>query len=279
MSSAASSARPSPDLAAPEPASGDPLNTYVHGPEDGPVVLALHGVTGHGRRWANLAENHVPEARWIAPDLRGHGHSTYEPPWHIESHVASALAALRERTDRPAVVVGHSFGGALALHLAHDRPDAVRALVLLDPAIGQAPSRMRAVADATIASPDYDDAEQARSEKIHGAWADVAPEILDAEIAEHLVVEPSGRAHWRYSVPALVAAWGELSRDLVVPAEPVPTILVRAARVEPPYVTDALRGALRERLGDHLREVDLDCDHMVPQARPEDVAALVRSVL
>lgn len=55
--------------------SGTPLNTHLFGPTDAPEVLALHGLTGHGRRWRNLAEQHLPDVRVIAPDLRGHGRS------------------------------------------------------------------------------------------------------------------------------------------------------------------------------------------------------------
>ena len=50
------------------------LNFHLFGPDDGPPVLALHGVTGHSRRWRVLAEQ-LPELRFVAVDLRGHGHS------------------------------------------------------------------------------------------------------------------------------------------------------------------------------------------------------------
>ena len=56
------------------------------------------------------------------------------------------------------MVVGHSFGGAVALHLAAACPDLVAGLVLLDPAIGLDGKWMREVAEAMLASPDYTDA-------------------------------------------------------------------------------------------------------------------------
>ncbi|WP_346764565.1 alpha/beta fold hydrolase [Rhodococcus sp. HNM0569] len=262
-----------PDAAAP------PLHTYTFGTSDGPGVLALHGVTGHGRRWRDLADNHLPEARWIAPDLRGHGRSTFAPPWNLDAHVDSVLATLDTYTSEPVVVVGHSFGAAIALHLAHRAPECVRALVLLDPAIGLDPGVLAQVADATISSPDYTDVAEARSEKVHGAWGEVPRPLLDEEIAEHLVELPNGRVNWRISVPALVSAWGELARPLVLPAAGTPTVLVQAMKVQPPYVTPQLRDGLAERLGADLHVVELDCDHMVPQARPADTAAAIRKVL
>ncbi|WP_072687910.1 alpha/beta fold hydrolase [Rhodococcus marinonascens] len=255
------------------------LHTYLFGAEDGPEILALHGVTGHGRRWEAMAADQLPDARWISPDLRGHGRSTWAPPWNLEAHVSSLIDTLDTHARGPVLVVGHSFGGALALHLARAVPDRVRGLVLLDPAIGLDSELMRTVADLTISSPDYTDLEEARSEKIGGAWGEVPRDVLETEIAEHLIPLENGRVNWRLSTPALVTAWGELARDPVLPPAHLPTVLVQASKVQPPYVTPVFRRALAEHLGDNLTAVDIECDHMVPQARPDEVAALVRKLL
>ena len=71
------------------------------------------------------------------------------------------------------VVVGHSFGGAVALNLAAARPDLVAALVLLDPAVGLDGGWMRDIADDMFASPDYTDREEAALEKVNGSWGEV----------------------------------------------------------------------------------------------------------
>ncbi|MHA4849219.1 alpha/beta fold hydrolase [Rhodococcus sp. MSC1_016] len=255
------------------------LHTYLFGAEDGPEILALHGVTGHGKRWQALATDHIPDARWIAPDLLGHGRSSWSPPWNFESHVSCVIDTLRTHARGPVLVVGHSFGGALALHLARALPEQVRGLLLLDPAIGLDPEKMRSAADDTISSPDYTDVDEARAEKMHGSWGEVDAEVLEAEIAEHLITLANGRVNWRMSVPALVAAWGELARPAVLPPANLPTVLVQAAKVQPPYVTPEFRRALTDHLGEQLTAVDLDCDHMLPQARPDEVAQLIRTLL
>ncbi|NLE82714.1 MAG: alpha/beta hydrolase [Rhodococcus sp.] len=255
------------------------LHTYLYGPEDGPEILALHGVTGHGRRWETLAHDHVPEARWIAPDLLGHGRSTWSAPWNIEAHVAAIVDTLDAHARGPVLVVGHSFGGALALHLANTAPHLVRGLVLLDPAIGLDGALMSKIAEFTIESPDYTDAAEARAEKAGEAWSDVPPEALDSEIEEHLVELENGRVNWRMSVPAVVAVWGELAREPVLPRPDVPTVLAPAKKVQPPYTTAEFRAALSERLGENLTTVEIDSHHMVPQARPKEVGELVRTLL
>ncbi len=49
--------------------------------------------------------------------------------------------------------------------------------------------------------------------------------------------------------------------------------------MQPPYVTPEFRAALAEHLGDDLTIADLDCDHMVAHAKPDEVASLVRKLL
>lgn len=253
------------------------LQVYRYGPVGPAQVLAIHGLTGHGQRWQTLATRHLAEFAVAAPDLVGHGRSSWAAPWTLEANVA-ALADLID-VGRPAVVVGHSFGGAVALALAAARPELVCSLVLLDPAVGLDGGWMRDVADSMYASPDYTDRAEARAEKANGPWGEVEPTELDRELDEHLIVLPNGRVGWRISIPAMLSYWSELARPVTLPPNGVPMTLVRAARTEPPYATDGLIASLADRAGAAFTLLEWDCDHMVAQARPEDTAALIRAQL
>ncbi|BBX95213.1 lipase LipV [Mycobacterium lacus] len=251
---------------------------HRYGPS-GPVqVLAIHGVTEHGQTWQQLA-GHLPEITIAAPDLLGHGNSSWAAPWTIDANVSALAALVDDHADGPVMVVGHSFGGAVALQLAAARPDQVAALVLLDPAVGLDGTRVREVVDAMVAFPDYLDPAEARAEKADGAWADVDPSVLDAELDHHLIALPNGRYSWRISLPAMVCYWSELARDIVLPPPGTATTLVRAVRASPAYVSDELVTALHQRLGVAFELLDFECGHMVPQAKPTEVAALIRDRL
>jgi lipase len=255
------------------------LNVHRYGPEQPAQVLAIHGLTGHGMRWRTLATQHLPNFSVLAPDLLGHGRSSWEAPWTLDHNVAALADLLAREVTRPVVVVGHSFGGAVALKLAAARPDLVASLVLLDPAVGLDGAWMSNIADDMMASPFYLDRDEARNEKATGSWADVDAIELDAELDEHLVELPDGRLGWRISIPAMMSYWSELARDFVVPHKGIRTTLIRATRTQPPYVTDALIAALEEKLGPRFTLVDLDCDHMVAQAKPVETAAAIRDRL
>jgi lipase len=251
----------------------DVLNVHRYGPSRPPQILAIHGLTGHGRRWQTVATKHLPELSIAAPDLIGHGRSSWAAPWTLDANVAALADLLHE----PVVVVGHSFGGAVALNLAATRPDLVSSLVLLDPAVGLDGGWMRDVADDMFASPDYTDRDEARTEKANGSWVDVEPGELERELDEHLIDLPNGRVGWRISIPAMLAYWSELARPITLPPNGIPVSLVRAKKTDPPYVTEELLEALADRPDFTL--VDFASDHMVPLARPAETAALIRKAL
>jgi lipase len=99
---------------------------------EGEPLVCLHGLQEEGAHFSALAER-LPGRRLLAPDLRGHGRSDYEPPWRLEQHLEDVLDTVGEEPDRD--WCGHSFGGRLCVELANRRPELVRRLVLLDPAL------------------------------------------------------------------------------------------------------------------------------------------------
>jgi lipase len=257
----------------------DVLNVHTYGPTRPTQILAVHGLTGHGRRWQTLATRYLAECAVAAPDLLGHGRSTWSAPWTLDANAAALAGLLDRHAQGPVLVVGHSFGGAVALNLAAARPDLVASLVLLDPAVGLDGAWMANIADDMLASPYYLDREEARADKASGSWGEVDAAELATELDEHLVELPDGRYGWRISIPAMMSYWSELAREIVLPPNGTPTTLVRATRTNPPYVGDELISALDARLGPDFTLVDFDCDHMVAQARPAETAAVIRERL
>ncbi|MGB8405089.1 MAG: alpha/beta hydrolase [Mycobacterium sp.] len=255
------------------------LQVYRYGPHRPAQILAIHGLTGHGQRWEPLSSGHLPEYAMLAPDLLGHGRSSWDAPWNIDANVAEMAALLQAQADGPVVVVGHSFGCSVALNLAAAHPELVAALVLLDPATGLDGAWMRQIADGMFGSPDYPDRQQARDEKVHGSWGELGSEVIDRELDQHLIALPSGRFSWRISMPAMMSYWSELARPIALPPQGTPTTLVLAKRTRPAYVTPELLSGLQSRLGADFVLTEFDCDHMVNLAMPAQTAAVIRSHL
>jgi pimeloyl-ACP methyl ester carboxylesterase len=100
------------------------------------VVVLIHGITGSSLSWVRVAPVLAERYHVIAVDLKGHGDSDRAETGYRFSDQAREVAALCQSLglQRPSVV-GHSWGGAVAVHLATSTA-LVDRLVLEDPALG-----------------------------------------------------------------------------------------------------------------------------------------------
>jgi len=96
------------------------------------TVLLIHSGGFTSRQWRKLAELLAPDYRVVAPDLLGYSASD---PWPEGKpfHFRQDLDFLLSKIDAPVHLVGHSYGGFLALQLALARPELVRSIAAYDP--------------------------------------------------------------------------------------------------------------------------------------------------
>ncbi len=96
------------------------------------TVLLIHSGGFTSRQWRKLADALAPRHRVLAPDLLGYGASA---PWPTGElfHFRQDVDFLESLLDEPAHLVGHSYGGFLALQLALRRPELVRSIAVYEP--------------------------------------------------------------------------------------------------------------------------------------------------
>lgn len=112
------------------------IRVHRFGSTDAPPLVLVHGLTEDGTTWPDAVAQWGAQWDIHAVDQRGHGLSArFTPDDVTRSHHVwlDDLHAVVGRVGRPAVVVGHSLGGLMALRLAVNSPELVRALVLEDP--------------------------------------------------------------------------------------------------------------------------------------------------
>ena len=182
------------------------------GTGDGVPVLLLHGVPETSSVWRDIAPRLATGRRVLAPDLPGLGGSEYAGPYDPASLVRQLAALIASEVGGPVDVVGHDWGGSLALGLAGARPDLVRRLCVANAPYREVPL-LRAVHIPLFALPVLPEVlfrlsgRRAVGLLFKAAWR--APQPLDADrMAEYEAA---------YSSPARVKAMLGYYRDATRP--------------------------------------------------------------
>ena len=95
-------------------------------------LLLIHGWPHNRTLWSGQLGGLPTHARCLAPDLRGFGGSTVQPPYTIDQYADDLAAFLRALGIARAVVCGLSMGGYIAFALLRRHRTLVRALILAD---------------------------------------------------------------------------------------------------------------------------------------------------
>jgi len=188
------------------------------GPADGlPPALFVHGLGGSGDNWTELMAELSGEVAGEAIDLPGFGYSA--PPLDgnlsLSGHVRAVIGYLEESGRGPVHLFGNSLGGAVSVRLAALRPDLVRSLTLISPALPELPPQHSAWPTGLLALPGVPallqrsqgrgrSAEEATEELLRLVYADTS--AIPAERRAQAVAEYRRRSGLPYALQALVGS-------------------------------------------------------------------------
>ena len=106
------------------------------GPEEGPLVLCLHGILEQGAAWSEVAIRLAQKGyRVIAPDLRGHGRSDRVGKggsYNLIDFLGDIDAIVEILAGKAFILVGHSLGSVLGAIFATIRPQSIKNIVLVE---------------------------------------------------------------------------------------------------------------------------------------------------
>jgi pimeloyl-ACP methyl ester carboxylesterase len=239
------------------------LHTIDYGGEGRPIVL-VHGVTGHGWMWRDIAAPLSLWGRVIAVDLRGHGDSQWsaDERYGTNDHADDLWSILQAVAGEPADLVGLEWGGLVALRVAAGAPEVVRHLVVLD----VPPSFDRAATDVPELPYEFPD---------HGAvvaWEQGANPRASAGLVEHLATHSTrpgaGGSLVRKHDPFFTRVWPFHDEDSWndLRCVSVPTLLVRAA--DSPVLSEETFAAMGEALPGARCQTVSDSGHLIPLENP-----------
>ena len=101
----------------------------------GEPALYVHGLGGSSTNWTDLGLLLSDVLDGVALDLPGFGRSAPPADYRLDTHVRAVVAFLEADGRGPVHLFGNSLGGAVVTRLAAERPDLVRTLTLVSPAL------------------------------------------------------------------------------------------------------------------------------------------------
>jgi pimeloyl-ACP methyl ester carboxylesterase len=256
----------------------------VHAWGSGDAVVALHCSASSGRQWGALAGALEGSHRIIAPDLYGNGASDPWPgraPLRMRDQAQLVMSAITDIAE-PVHLVGHSYGGAVALKLALKFPSRFRSVMLIEPVAfnllrqgGVSDRRLFAeigsVAAAVSAAAVKGDHWSGMERFVDywsgaGAWADLWFDKRAALAASAMTVARE-----------FASLFAETTHLSVYRGLTVPTTIVKGGRS--PETTRRIADLLHATLPDARMKTVAEAGHMMPLSHPEAVIAALRDHL
>ncbi|QEX19216.1 alpha/beta hydrolase [Hypericibacter terrae] len=249
--------------------------------EAGPSALAvlLHSSASSGSQWKSLTGWLAPSLHVMTPDLPGYGTAAGLDDGEDDVLAdAGPVIALIEQAGAAAHLVGHSYGGVIALAIAMARPELVRSLTLIEP-----------VAFYLLRNGDADDRRLLREvnsieARIRAAMDLGAPEIGMARFIDFwngegswARLEPARQIHLCRQIHRVAANFAAVAQEpcTLTPIRAIrrPTLIIRGE--QSPGCTRRIAGMLEAAIPSaRLAEIP-NAGHMAPLTHPHYVDPLV----
>jgi pimeloyl-ACP methyl ester carboxylesterase len=260
----------------PRPAMKTHVGARVEG--HGPAIVLLHSSMASKSQWRSLMERMRPTHRLIAIDLHGYGDSAM-PECHDRFSLVDEVRLVQSKLAQVLApgesfhLVGHSFGGGVALRLAHANLERIRSISLYEPTAFHLLDRsdpalqdIRAVAHATQAA-----IRSGRSPKGAELFIDYW-----SGIGTYAALTPSRQALFATLLPKVPLDFQALLNDPLRSSDysriGVPTCLI-AGRHSPGCahaIVSALAAVLPKR-----ETHQIDAGHMAPLTHPDLVNPII----
>jgi pimeloyl-ACP methyl ester carboxylesterase len=261
---------------------GSQLYYELRGTEGDPAAL-IHGSWVDHHTWDLVAPGLARGLQVLSYDRRGHGESDGGPRAHPVRDDAADLAGLLESVDHfPVHVIAHSYGGAVAVRLAIDRPELVRSLSIHEPTF------IGLLADDPATAPEWErlrDGVRELQAMVRGGRREAAAELF----VDQFTPEPGAWGRLPESVRAACVRnadrWVEefddpdaLAPDRSAAREIwMPALLTEGSNS--PKFLDRTTRSLARLLGNSRVQVIPDAGHAPQLTRPDQFVGLELSFL
>jgi len=269
------------------------------GPDDGPLVLLLHGFPEIAYSWrSQIAALGAEGFHVVAPDLPGYGRSDKpDVAYDCEFVDATLIGVLDALGSERAVIAGHDWGGLLVWMMARQYPERIAGVIGVNtPDLPRTPfPPVQLLRQIFVDTPIYIIQFQDRgvAEWVLGTWGrgidDFVEMIFTATTQDPTVFPPhvlavykdAFRPHGALTPPIEYYRNMDRNWELMAPYADrkveVPCLMVSARN--DPVLTPEMTVGMEERVPDLERVIIEDCGHWTQQEKPEELTAAMLAYL
>lgn len=257
-------------------------NTGIRYVGSGEPAVLLHCSLAHSGAWGAFMAGLADRLSMVAIDLPGHGASDFDPEMDIQDQACETAIEVLERLDKPAHLIGHSFGATVAMRCAIMRPDLVATLSIYEPVY----ISLLAKENPEAYAQEMKDSKKFAAHLFESNWREAAKDFLD-RWGGSVRFNDMPEAQQNYmvkTIPMILENNYSVVEDRVGPVTlenigeiVAPCLLMEGAKS--PDTIHVLNDLLETKLPNVTREVFDTAGHMGPVNHAPDVSKVVRKFL
>jgi len=233
---------------------------------EGKPMMILHGLFGYSDNWQTHAKKLAEYYRVILVDLRNHGRSDWSDDFSYEIMADDVLELCNDLGLEELILVGHSMGGKVAMHVAAKNEDLLEKLVIVDMGTKEYPMHHDHILEG-INAVTLDNV-SARSEAEKQMDPFIESEGIKQFLLKNLYWKEKGQLSWRMNVQVLEREMAKILGAFQADEILTPTLFIRGAMSN--YILDEDISSLELQFPDIEMETIENAGHWVHAEAPNE---------
>ncbi len=233
---------------------------------EGKPMMILHGLFGYSDNWQTHAKKLAEYYRVILVDLRNHGRSDWSDDFSYEIMADDVLELCNDLGLEELILVGHSMGGKVAMHVAAKNEDLLEKLVIVDMGTKEYPMHHDHILEG-INAVTLDNV-SARSEAEKQMEPFIESEGIKQFLLKNLYWKEKGQLSWRMNVQVLEREMAKILGAFQADEILTPTLFIRGAMSN--YILDEDISSLELQFPDIEMETIENAGHWVHAEAPNE---------
>lgn len=233
---------------------------------EGDPLMILHGLFGFSDNWQTHAKKLAEYYRVILVDLRNHGRSDWSETFSYEIMADDVLELCDDLNLEDLILVGHSMGGKVAMHLAEKREELLKKMIIVDMGIKSYPMHHDHII-AGIKAVKLDSI-SARREAEEQLSAYIDSNGIRQFLLKNMYWKDKGELAWRMNLPVLEREMPNILGGFEAEEIFTPTLFIRGAMSN--YILDEDIPSLEAQFPDMELITIENAGHWVHAEAPEE---------